>query len=166
MFKAVLEIGTAIGFSTIQMAKALPSDGKLTTIELLSGRHEMAQENFRKAGVADKIEAVLGDAREIIPELTETYDLIFWDAAKGQYPDFLEAAEKHLKPNGLLIADNVLINGWVVNLDYPERRKKTMVHRMKNFLEHFKTNEKYQCSVLPLGDGVALIQKREKEGEL
>ena len=64
----------------------------------------------------------------------------------------------------MLIADNVLINGWVVNLDYPERRKKTMVYRMKDFLEHFKTNEKYQCSVLPLGDGVALIQKREKDG--
>ena len=162
--KAVLEIGTAIGFSTIQMAKALPEDGKLTTIELLSGRHELAQENFKKAGVADKIDAVLGDAREIIPQLSESYDLIFWDAAKGQYPDFLVAAEKHLKPNGLLIADNVLINGWVVNLDYPERRKKTMVYRMKDFLEHFKTNEKYQCSVLPLGDGVALIQKRERDG--
>lgn len=157
----ILEIGTAIGFSTIQMAKALPEKGMITTIELLPERKELALANFQRAGVRQKIEALQGDAREIVPKLTDSYDLIFWDAAKGQYPEFLAASERMLKPGGLLIADNVLINGWVVNLNYPERRKKTMVYRMKDFLESFKASEQYQCSVLPLGDGVALIQKKE-----
>ena len=87
------------------------------------------------------------------------YDMIFMDAAKGQYPEFLVAADDILKPGGLLVADNVLLNGWVVDLQYPRHRQKTMVYRMKAFLEHFKEDERYQCSVVPLGDGVAIIRK-------
>ena len=104
---------------------------------------------------------VTGDAREILPNLEAVYDLIFLDAAKGQYDDFLAAASRILRPGGLIVADNVLINGWVVSLDYPHRRKKTMVYRMKALLESFKERTDFQCSLIPLGDGVALLWKKE-----
>lgn len=158
--KQILEIGTAIGCSAIYMARAMQG-GKITTIELQEERYHLALHYFKQAGVADQIEAVLGDARVLVPRLKEQYDMIFMDAAKGQYLEFLAVAEHILKPGGLLVADNVLINGWVVNLDYPRHRQKTMVYRMKEFLEQFKTNPQYQCSVIPLGDGVALIRKSE-----
>ena len=156
----VLEIGTAIGCSTISMARAM-QQGTITTIELQEERHKLALDNFQQAGVSDKINAILGDARELVPQLEQQYDMIFMDAAKGQYLEFLAVADHILKPGGLLVADNVLLNGWVVNLNYPRHRQKTMVYRMKDFLEQFKTNEQYQCSVVPLGDGVAFIRKRE-----
>ena len=156
----VLEIGTAIGCSGIYIARAI-KEGRLTTIELQEERHVMALEYFKRAGVAEKIHAICGDARELVPQLDEQYDMIFMDAAKGQYMEFLAVADRILKPGGLLVADNVLINGWVVNLNYPRHRQKTMVYRMKEFLEQFKNNPAYQCSVVPLGDGVALIRKCE-----
>lgn len=158
--KNVLEIGTAIGCSGIYIARAM-REGMLTTIELQEERHTMALEYFKRAGVSNKIHAVCGDAREIVPKLDDQYDMIFMDAAKGQYMEFLAVADRILKPGGLLVADNVLINGWVVNLNYPRHRQKTMVYRMKEFLEQFKENPAYQCSVIPLGDGVALIRKCE-----
>lgn len=161
--QSILEIGTAIGCSTIAMANAMEA-GSITTIELTEERHTMALDYFNRAGVADRIHAVLGDARELVPQLDRQYDMIFMDAAKGQYQEFLDIADRILKPGGLLVADNVLLNGWVVNLNYPRHRQKTMVYRMKAFLEQFKENTQYQCSVVPLGDGVALIRKhREKE---
>lgn len=156
----VLEIGTAIGCSTISIARAMIR-GTITTIELQEERYRLALENFQRAGVAEKINAVLGDARELVPQLEQQYDMIFMDAAKGQYLEFLSVADRILKPGGVLVADNVLLNGWVVHLNYPRHRQKTMVYRMKEFLEQFKTNEQYQCSVVPLGDGVALIRKSE-----
>ncbi len=160
----VLEIGTAIGCSTIAMARAM-QHGTITTIELTEERHSMALQYFQRAGVAECIHAVLGDARELVPQLEQQYDMIFMDAAKGQYQEFLEIADRILKPGGLLVADNVLINGWVVNLNYPRHRQKTMVYRMKAFLEQFKENAQYQCSVVPLGDGVALIRKNCEKRE-
>lgn len=158
--KSVLEIGTAVGCSAIHMAKAM-DDGKITTIELTEERHEKALEYFKRGGVSEKIDAILGDARELVPTLTGPYDMIFMDAAKGQYGEFLHVADRILKPGGLLVADNVLLNGWVVDLSYPRHRQKTMVLRMKAFLEGFKENEQYTCSIVPLGDGVALIRKKE-----
>ena len=158
--KKILEIGTAIGYSTIWMARALGEDAKITTIELLPGRFQNSQENFQKAGVLDKIKGINGDAKEMIYELDEVYDFIFLDAAKGQYPEFLNLTSKLLKPGGLLVADNVLLNGWVIDLKYPERRKKTMVYRMRSFLEGLKDNEDFTSSIIPLGDGVALIWKK------
>lgn len=164
--KRILEIGTAIGASSIYMARALQDNqngGQITTIELVNERAQQAQQNFVQAGVASYIQLIEGDAREIFPTINQQYDLIFLDAAKGQYDDFLQMAQDILTPGGLIIADNVLINGWVVNLDYPHRRKKTMVYRMKAFLESFKEREDYQCSLIPLGDGVALFRKKENE---
>lgn len=158
--KKILEIGTAIGYSTIWMARALDEDGQITTVELLPQRFQLAKENFQKAQVAKKISGINGDAKEIVYQLNEVYDFIFLDAAKGQYPEFLNLTKKILKPGGLLVADNVLLNGWVIDLKYPERRKKTMVYRMKSFLEELKESSEFVTSIIPLGDGVALIWKK------
>lgn len=160
--KKILEIGTAIGYSTICMARALnDEEAKITSVEILPHRIEMALNNFEKAGVIDKINVINGDAKDIVPNLSESYDFIFFDAAKGQYPRFLKMAKTLLKPNGLIVADNVLINGWVIDLNYPERRKKTMVTRMRTFLEELKDNSDFVSSVIPLGDGVAVIWRKE-----
>lgn len=156
----ILEIGTGLGYSAISMAKSLKENAKITTIELLPGRKEKAEYFVNKSGYKNKIEMILGDGREIINQLEETFDIIFLDAAKGQYSKFLERCDVLLKDDGIIIADNVLINGWVVNLDYPERRKKTMVMNMRNFLEGFRNSDKYELTLIPLGDGVALIRKR------
>lgn len=158
--KNILEIGTAIGYSTLWMARALAEDARITTIELVPQRLQVAESNFEKAGVIDKIIRINGDAREIIYELDEVYDFIFLDAAKGQYSEFLDLTSKLLKPGGLLVADNVLLNGWVIDLKYPERRKKTMVYKMRGFLEELKENQGFVSSIIPLGDGVALIWKK------
>lgn len=141
------------------MARAM--QGTITTIELQEERYLLALDYFKRTGLDSRIHAILGDARELVPALEQQYDMIFMDAAKGQYMEFLTVADRILKPGGLLVADNVLINGWVVRLNYPRHRQKTMVYRMKEFLEQFKTNKQYQCSVVPLGDGVAIIRKSE-----
>lgn len=158
--KKVLEIGTAIGYSTIWMARALDDEGMITTIELLPQRFLMALENFKKAQVDSKIKSINADAREVVHQLDDTFDFIFLDAAKGQYPEFLKLTDKLLKPGGLLVADNVLLNGWVIDLNYPERRKKTMVNKMRSFLEALKDNENFVSTIIPLGDGISLIWKK------
>ncbi|MDK2823163.1 MAG: hypothetical protein PWQ67_1621 [Clostridia bacterium] len=158
--KKILEIGTAVGYSTIWMARGIESDARITTIELLPKRFEKALENFKKAAVIDKIQGINGDAKDVVFQLADIYDFIFLDAAKGQYPEFLNLTHRLLKPGGLLVADNVLLNGWVVDLKYPERRKKTMVYRMRNFLEDLKNQDDFVSSIIPLGDGVVLIWKK------
>ncbi len=160
----ILEVGTAIGASAIYMARALEDcvpEGRITTIELVPQRAAQAEANFKAAQLDERIQVINGDAREILPNLNTVYDFIFLDAAKGQYDDFLVAAAQILRPGGLIVADNVLINGWVVSLAYPHRRKKTMVYRMKALLESFKERTDFQCSLIPLGDGVALLWKKE-----
>ena len=158
----VLELGCAIGYSAILMSEYLPEGGHITTIENYDKRIVEAKANIEMAGLSSKITLLEGDAMEVMKDLeSEKYDFVFMDAAKGQYLEFLAVADRILKPGGLLVADNVLLNGWVVNLNYPRHRQKTMVYRMKEFLEQFKENPAYQCSVVPLGDGVALIRKCE-----
>lgn len=155
----ILEVGTAVGFSALLMSEYGVENCRITTIEKQKDRILAARENFRRAGREGRITLLEGDAGEVLKELEGSYDMIFMDAAKGQYPEFLVAADDILKPGGLLVADNVLLNGWVVDLQYPRHRQKTMVYRMKAFLEHFKEDGRYQCSVVPLGDGVAIIRK-------
>ena len=159
----ILEIGTAIGRSSLAMAENLPSWGKITTIEMDEERAKRAQYYFEQSGSAKKIKLILADAREYLPQLAEkeTFDFIFLDAAKGQYLNFFPHLDKMLSPGGLIIADNVLLNGWVVDLSYPNHRRKTFVYRMREFLESMRDNPKYDSSLIPLGDGVLILRKKE-----
>lgn len=159
----VLEIGTGLAYSTMAMAKALPDSAEILSIELLPGRKEKAQEFVNKSPYSDKIKLICGDGREIVDQINEKYDLVFLDAAKGQYPKFFEKFDQILQEDGIIIADNVLINGWVVNMEYPERRKRTMVVNMRNFLEDFKNKKDYEMTLIPLGDGLAIIKKKVRD---
>ena len=158
----VLEVGTAIGYSAILMSHYLPKDGRITTIEKYEKRIPIARENFSRAAVADRITLLEGDALEIMKSLEEPFDFIFMDAAKGQYIHYLPEAIRLLAPEGVLMSDNVLQDGDVIESRFAvERRNRTIHSRMREYLYELKNNERLQTSILPLGDGVALSIKKK-----
>ncbi|WP_028309443.1 O-methyltransferase [Desulfitibacter alkalitolerans] len=161
--RRVLEIGTATGYSTIWLARAVAPLGRVTTIEINHLRHRRAREYFQRAGLDNIITAYLGDALNILPQLPGDFDFIFMDAAKGQYISFFDYAYKLLVPGGILVADNVLFKGMVATgAKYP-RRKRTLVVRLRKFLRMLNNHPNLVTSILPLGDGVALCLKERKE---
>ena len=158
----VLEVGTAIGYSAILMSHYLPKDGRITTIEKYEKRIPIARENFSRAAVADRITLLEGDALEIMKSLEEPFDFIFMDAAKGQYIHYLPEAIRLLAPEGVLMSDNVLQDGDVIESRFAvERRNRTIHSRMREYLYELKHNEQLQTSILPLGDGVALSVRKK-----
>lgn len=157
----ILEVGTGIGYSAILMAWASKEwVQKITTVEIDAARFERACRNFHEAGAAGLIEPLLGDAAEIIPTLPAGYDFVFMDAAKGQYPDFFAKVFPLLLSGGVLIIDNIFLGGWVVEMSWPERRKKTMVCRVRELLETLKEHPELTTSLIPLGDGLAVSVRR------
>lgn len=160
--KSILEVGTAIGFSAILMSEYAPKDCKITTIEKYEKRIPVAKENFRKYGKEAQIELLEGDAAEILKGLTGPYDLIFMDAAKGQYLAFLPDVLRLLAPGGLLLSDNVLQDGDVIESRFAlERRKRTTHARMREYLYELKHTPGLETVILPVGDGITLTTKLE-----
>ena len=158
----VLEVGTAIGYSAILMSHYLPKDGRIMTIEKYEKRIPIARENFSRAAVADRITLLEGDALDIMKSLEEPFDFIFMDAAKGQYIHYLPEAIRLLAPEGVLMSDNVLQDGDVIESRFAvERRNRTIHSRMREYLYELKHNEQLQTSILPLGDGVALSVRKK-----
>lgn len=159
----VLEVGTAVGFSAIYMSRYLPTEGSITTIEKWEPRIEKAKENFKRAGVEDKITLLEGDAATILKELKGSYDFIFMDAAKAQYINFLPDVIRLLSEGGVLVSDNVLQDGEVLDSRYVvDRRNRTIHARMREYLYILKRHEQLETSIIPLGDGVAFSVKTEK----
>ena len=157
----VLEVGTAVGFSAIYMSRFLPEGGHITTIENWEPRIQKAKENFAKAGVEERITLLEGDAAGILKDLTGCYDFIFMDAAKGQYIHYLPDVIRLLEKDGVLISDNVLQDGDILNSRYVvERRNRTIHSRMREYLYQLMQEERLETSILPLGDGVALSVRR------
>lgn len=157
----VLEVGTAIGFSAILMSEYIPEQGHITTIEKYEKRIPIARENFRRAGKEDQITLIEGDALEVMKSLNGPYDFIFMDAAKGQYIHYMPEAIRLLEPGGVLVSDNVLQDGDIIESRYAvERRNRTIHSRMREYLYELKHKEELQTSILPLGDGVALSVKK------
>ena len=160
--RKVLEIGTAVGFSALLMSAYLPEGGHITTIENYEKRIPIARENFRQAGKEGVISLIQGDALAVMKELTEAYDLIFMDAAKGQYIHYLPEAVRLLAPRGVLVSDNVLQGGDVLESRFAvERRDRTIHSRMREYLYELKHHDQLQTSILPLGDGVALSVRKK-----
>ena len=160
--KSILEVGTAIGFSAILMSEYAPKDCKITTIEKYEKRIPVAKENFRKYGKEAQIELLEGDAAEILKDLTGPYDLIFMDAAKGQYLAFLPDVLRLLAPGGLLLSDNVLQDGDVIESRFAlERRKRTTHARMREYLYELKHMPGLETVILPVGDGITITTKLE-----
>lgn len=156
----ILEVGTAIGYSSILLAGILAQGGRIDTIERQEGMLLKARENIKKAGLENTISVIAGDAEEVLRCLDKQYDMVFLDAAKGQYPEFLPECLRMLKKGGLLVSDNVLYKGMVANDELVVRRKKTIVNRMRTYLDSLCEDPTLDTSILPLGDGVALSYKR------
>ncbi len=153
----ILEVGTAIGFSALLMSEYGPEECRITTIEKYEKRIPLAKENFRRAGKQDQITLLEGDALELLKELTGPYDFIFMDAAKGQYIYFLPDILRLLAPGGLLVSDNVLQDGDILESRYAViRRNRTIHSRMREYLYELKHNDRLQTDILPVGDGVTV----------
>lgn len=159
--KEILEVGTAIGYSALLMANSLEGQWSITTMERNPQMILQATKNFQESPYGENIRIIQGDARENFPHLTKTYDLIFLDAAKGQYIEFFHYSMDLLKPGGIIVSDNVLYKGMVASDDLIVRRKRTIVNRLREYLEYINNLEGYTSSVLPLGDGVALTYKED-----
>ncbi|HIX63675.1 MAG TPA: O-methyltransferase [Candidatus Mediterraneibacter colneyensis] len=158
----VLEVGTAVGFSALLMSEYLPEGGRITTIENYEKRIPVARENFRRAGKEGQITLIEGDAAEVLKTLTEPYDFIFMDAAKGQYIHYLPDVLRLLSPEGCLVSDNVMQDGDVIESRFAvERRNRTIHARMREYLYELKHREDLVTSIIPLGDGVAVSIKRQ-----
>lgn len=158
----VLEVGTAVGFSALLMSEYLPEGGRIITIENYEKRIPVARENFRRAGKEEQITLIEGDASEVLKTLTESYDFIFMDAAKGQYIHYLPDVLRLLSPEGCLVSDNVMQDGDVIESRFAvERRNRTIHARMREYLYELKHREDLVTSIIPLGDGVAVSIKRQ-----
>ena len=159
--KRILEVGTAVGFSAVFMAQYGEPDAEITTIENYEKRIPIARENFEKSGFADHITLIPGDAAEVLKTLDGPYDFIFMDAAKGQYINWLPDILRLLRDGGLLMSDNVLQDGTIMESRYAvERRDRTIHERMREYLYTLKHMDEFETSILPVGDGVALSVKK------
>ena len=157
----ILEVGTAVGFSALLMSTYGPENCRITTIENYDKRIPIARENFKKVGKEEQITLLEGDAREILKTLEEPFDFIFMDAAKGQYIHFLPDILRLLSRGGILISDNVLQDGDIIESHFAvERRNRTIYKRMREYLSALKNSDVLETSILPLGDGVALSVKK------
>ena len=156
----VLEVGCAIGFSSILMCEYLPETSRITTIENYKKRIPVARENFEKSGYADRITLLEGDAADILPTLTDSYDLIFMDAAKGQYINFLPEIMRLLSKGGILVSDNVLQDGDIIESRFAVVRRDRTIHtRMREYLYTLKHMEGVSTVILPVGDGITVTVK-------
>ena len=165
----ILEVGTAVGFSTLLMCEYSQPEMHITTIENYEKRIPKARENFQRAGRESQITFLEGDAGQILKELSGSYDLIFMDAAKGQYIHFLPEVLRLMPdvvrlraPGGVLMSDNVLQEGELIESHYlVERRNRTIYKRMREYLYELKHHPQLMTSIIPLGDGVSLSVKEE-----
>jgi len=157
----ILEVGTAIGFSALLMAANTDSDCQITTIENYEKRIPLARENFRRAAMEERITLIPGDAQEILPTLKEPFDFIFMDAAKGQYIHFLPEMLRLLRVGGVLVSDNVLQDGDIMESHYAvEQRNRTIYKRMREYLYVLKHTDGLLTSIVAVGDGAAVTVKQ------
>lgn len=160
----ILEVGTAVGFSALLMAKYTPEDTRIVTIEKYEKRIPVAKANFQAAGIDHRITLLEGDALEILREMEDSFDFIFMDAAKGQYIHFYPEVMRLLAPEGILVSDNVLQEGDLIESHFAvERRNRTIYKRMREYLYVLKHDERLETSILPVGDGAAVSYKMKTE---
>ncbi len=159
---SILEVGCAIGFSALLMSEYAPEGCRITTIEKYEKRIPIAKENFKRAGREESITLLEGDAADILKELTGTYDLIFMDAAKGQYIHFLPDLVRLMPAGGILLSDNVLQDGDIIESRFAVTRRNRTIHsRMREYLYEIKHHPELETVILPVGDGVTVSVKRE-----
>ncbi len=157
----ILEAGTAIGYSSILMCQALEGRVHIDTVELDFDVASMANQNVKEAGLSDCIHVIVGDTIDVFSNLQGTYDMIFMDAAKSMYLEVLPHCTRLLNDEGLLVSDNVLFKGMILE---PERKKhRTIIRNMREYLDSLCNEGTYSTSLIPIGDGVAVSIKNIKE---
>lgn len=159
--KRILEVGTAVGFSAILMAEYNPENCEIVTIENYEKRIPIARENFIRAGKEKQITLIEGDATEVLKTLEEPFDMIFMDAAKGQYINFMPDVLRLLKKNGVLVSDNVLQDGDIIESHFVVTRRNRTIHkRMREYLYELTHRDDLVTAVLPIGDGITVSTKK------
>ena len=159
--QSILEVGTAVGYSSILMSENMPQNCRITTIENYEKRIPVAKNNFKRARKEEVITLLEGDAMDILKELDGTYDFIFMDAAKGQYINFLPELLRLMPAGGLLISDNVLQEGDIVESRYGVTRRNRTIHtRMREYIYTLTHAEQLETSIVPIGDGITLSVKK------
>ncbi len=161
--KKILEIGTAIGYSALVMASAMEKDGEIVSIEKREDMISVAERNIKDSRYPNMIKIIKGEAEEVLPNINDRFDFIFIDAAKGQYMEFFPHCLRNLADGGIILSDNVLYKGMVASDELVLRRKKTIVKRMRSYLDYITSNKALETSVIPIGDGVAITYKKEVE---
>lgn len=156
----ILEVGTAVGFSAVLMAEYAPKGCHIVTIENYEKRIPIAKANFERAGKQEQITLLEGDATEILPQLEGQFDMIFMDAAKGQYINFMPQVLRLLRTGGVLVSDNVLQDGDIIESHYiVERRNRTIYKRMREYLYELTHSDELVTAVMPIGDGITVSTK-------
>ncbi len=157
----ILEVGTAVGYSSILMSENMPKNCTITTIENYDKRIPVARNNFKRAGKEDVITLIEGDALEVLKTLEGPYDFIFMDAAKGQYINYLPDIKRVLRKGGLLISDNILQEGEIVESRYAVTRRNRTIHtRIREYVYELTHSEDFVTSIVPIGDGITLSVKQ------
>lgn len=152
----ILEVGTAIGYSSMLMLKYAGENSHVTTIERDEEVLLMAKANIKLRGLDDKIRCIFGDATEVLESITGEYDFIFIDAAKGQYRDHFEKSLKLIKSGGVILTDDVLYFGMTASDEFMVKKHDTITRKLREYLEFLCHDKRFETSILPIGDGVAI----------
>lgn len=159
--KRVLEIGTAIGYSAIILARSVPDGGIVDTIEINEEMIDRASGYIKRAGLEERIRILNGDAAEVLQCLGTPYDFIFLDAAKGRYVDFLPDCLRLLNPGGVFVTDNVLYRGMVAKDGFIEHKHRTITVKLREYLKLLCSNDELVTGIVPAGDGIAICLKKQ-----
>ncbi len=157
--KKILEIGTAVGYSGSLMLLNCP-DSKLTTIEINEQSFNVAKNTFLTLNLTDRVNQILGDAKSVIKDLNQKYDLIFLDGPKGQYIFYYDYLKKLLNSGGHIIADNVYFHGLVKGPEFVKHKLRTIVVNLRNFIQTIQNDNEVETQILDIGDGIAIIKKK------
>lgn len=154
--KSILEIGTAIGYSALLMAQFMPTEGKIVTIEQDAARIDIAYDFIARANMSERIQLLDGDASNILLQIEGTFDMVFIDAAKGQYLDYLTKIMDNLSDGAIVVADNVLFRGMVMSEEPPLKRYRTIVKRLREYLDFVSHDPRFSTTIHYEGDGLAI----------
>ena len=154
--KKILEVGTAIGYSSMLMLKYAGEESCVTTIERDEKVLLEARENIKARGIGERIKTVFGDATEVLENLTDEFDFVFIDAAKGQYRDHFEKSLKLIKQGGIILTDDVLYFGMTASDELATKKHITITRRLREYLSFLCSDDRFETTILPIGDGVAI----------
>jgi len=154
--RKMLELGTAIGYSAIFFANLIGDAGSVDTVEIDAEMVNIARENIGLFGMKERIHVIFGDAADVLKCLDKEYDMIFVDAAKGQYPEYFEHCMRLLRPGGVLVSDNILFNGRILSGEIAPHKSRTIVNRLRTYIQMISSDTRLETNILNIGDGIGI----------